>query len=62
MTQLNIYKYICAFYSMKSVDDGITRRESHKDLVDTVGDFLLLQSYGYIPPPLKKYKDYSQLT
>ena len=30
---------MCAFYSMKSVDDGITRRDTHKDLADTVGDF-----------------------
>ena len=38
-----------AFQSMKSVDDGTARRDSHNDLVDTFGDFSLPQSYTYIP-------------
>ena len=49
----------CVFQSMKSVDEGIARRHSHNDLVGTVGDFSLNQSYTYVPPPLKKYKEYS---
>ena len=49
---------MCAFYSMKSVDDGITRRDGHKDLVGTVGDFFLPQSYTCVPPPRRKYKEY----
>ena len=44
---------------MKSVDEGIARRHNHNDLVGTVGDFSLHQSYTYVPPPLKKYKEYS---
>ena len=48
-----------AFQSMKSVDDGIARRDSHNDLTGTVGDFSLPQSYTCVPPPLKKYKEYS---
>ena len=28
--------YICAFQSMKSVDDGVARRDSRNDLVGTV--------------------------
>ena len=43
---------MCAFYSMKSVDYGIARRDSHEDLVGTVGDIFLPQSYTYVPPPL----------
>ena len=43
---------MCAFYSMESVDDGIARRDSHEDLLGTVGDFFLTQSYTYVPPPL----------
>ena len=50
---------LCAFQSMKPVDDGIARRYSHKDLVGTVGDFSLPQSYTNAPPLLKKYKKYS---
>ena len=38
-----------AFQSMKSVDDGTARRDSHNDLVDTFGDFSLPQSYTYVP-------------
>ena len=34
--------YMCAFKSMKPVDDGIARRDSHNDLAGTVGDFPLL--------------------
>ena len=44
---------------MKSVDNEIARRSSHNDLVGTVSDFSLPQSYTYVPPPLKKYKEYS---
>ena len=44
---------------MKSVNNGIGRQDSHNDLVGTVGGFSLLQSYTYVPPPLKKYKEYS---
>ena len=53
--------YICAFQSMKSVDDGIARRDSHNDLVGTVGHFSLhlYILHTYVPPPLKKYKEYS---
>ena len=50
---------MCAFYSVKSVDDGITKRDSHEDLVGKVSDFFLPQSYTYVPPPLKKCKEYS---
>ena len=48
-----------AFQSMKSVNNGIGRQDSHNDLVGTAGGFSLLQSYTYVPPPLKKYKEYS---
>ena len=44
---------------MKSVDDGIAKRDSHEDLVGKVGDFFLPQAYKYVAPPLKKYKEYS---
>ena len=50
---------MCAFQSMKSVDNGIARDDGHNDLVGTVGDFSLPRSYTYVPPPLKKYKEYS---
>ena len=36
---------ICAFRTMKSLDDGIARRSSQNDLVGTVNDFSLPQSY-----------------
>ena len=41
---------MCAFYSMKSVDDEIAKRDSHEDLLGTVGDIVLPQSYTYVPP------------
>ena len=47
------------FQSMKSVHEGIARRHSHNGLVGTIGDFSLNQSYTYVPPTLKKYKEYS---
>ena len=50
---------ICAFQTMKSVDEGIARRSSQNDLVGTVGDFSLPQSYINVPPLLKKCKEYS---
>ena len=50
---------ICAFQIMKSVDDGIARCSSQNDLVGTVSDFSLPQSYLNVPPLLKKYKEYS---
>ena len=50
---------ICAFQRMKSVDDGIVRRFSQNDLMGTVSDFSLPQSYTNVPPLLKKYKEYS---
>ena len=50
---------ICAFQTMKSVDDGIVRRFSQIDFVGTVSDFSLPQSYTNVPPLLKKYKEYS---
>ena len=50
---------ICAFQTMKSVDDGIVRRFSQNDLVGIVSDFSLLQAYTNVPPLLKKYKKYS---
>ena len=48
---------MCAFQSMKSVDNR--RHDSHNDLVGTIGDFSLTLSYTNVPPPLKKYKEYS---
>ena len=54
--------YMCAFQCMKSVDDGIARRgiaRRHNDLVGTVRDFSLHLHNAYVPPPLKKYKEYS---
>ena len=53
------YNYICAFQSVKSADNGIAGHGSHNDLVGTVGDFSLLWSYKYVPPPLKECKEYS---
>ena len=50
---------ICAFQTMKSVDDGIARRSSQNDLVDTICDFSLPQSYINVPPLLKTCKGYS---
>ena len=50
---------ICAFQIMKSVDDGTTRRSSQNDLVGTVSDFFLPQSYINFLPLLKKCKEYS---
>ena len=35
---------ICAFQTMKSVEDGIARRSSQNELVVTVNDFSLPQS------------------
>ena len=49
---------ICAFQTMKSVDDGIPRRSSRNDLVGTVSKFSLPQSYINVPPLLKKCKEY----
>ena len=49
---------MCAFQSIKLVDGGIAKRDSHNDLVGTVDGFSLPQSYTYVPPPLKKYKEY----
>ena len=48
---------MCAFQSMKSVEDGIARCNSHNDLAGTNGDFFLPQSYTYIPPPLKNTRN-----
>ena len=50
---------ICAFRTMKSLDDGIARRSSQNDLVGTVNDFSLPQSYINVWPLLKKCKEYS---
>ena len=50
---------ICVFQTMKSVDDGIARRSSQNDLVSTVSDFSLPQSYVKVPSLLKKDKEYS---
>ena len=44
---------------MKSVDNRIARHDSHNELVGTVGDISLPRSYTFVPPPLKKYKEYS---
>ena len=49
----------CAFQAMKSVDDGIARRSSQNDLVGTVSNFSLPQSYINIQSLLKKCKEYS---
>ena len=50
---------IGAFQIMKSVDDGIARRSSQNDLVGTISDFSLPQSYTNVPPLLKNCKEYS---
>ena len=50
---------ISAFQTMKSVDDRIARSSSKNDLVGTVRNFCLLQSYTNVPPLLKKHKEYS---
>ena len=50
---------ICVFQTMKSVDDGIARRSSQNDLVGTICDFSLPQSYINVPPLLKTCKGYS---
>ena len=50
---------IRSFQIMKSVDDGIERRSSQNDLVGTVSDFSLPQSYINVPSLLKKDKEYS---
>ena len=47
------------FSTMRLVDDGIARRSSQNDLVDTVSDFTLPQSFTNIPPLLKKCQEYS---
>ena len=44
---------------MKSVDNRVARHDSHNELVGTVGDISLPWSYTFVPPPLKKYKEYS---
>ena len=44
---------------MKLVDNTIARHDSHNELVGTVGDISLPRSYTFVPPPLKKYKEYS---
>ena len=57
--------YLCAFQSVKSVGDGIARRDSHNELVGTVGDFSIHLYITCVPPPLKKCKvlvHYPQLT
>ena len=41
----------------KSVGDGIARRDSHNDLVGTVGHFSMHLYITHVPPPLKKYKE-----
>ena len=41
------------------VYEGTERRHSHNNLVDTAGGFSLHTPYTYVPPPLKKYKEYS---
>ena len=46
---------ICAFQTMKSVDDRIARRSNQNDLVGTVSDFSLPQSYTNVPSLLKNY-------
>ena len=50
---------MCAFQTLKSVDDGMARRYSQNDLAGTVSDCSLTQSYTNVPPLLKKYKEYS---
>ena len=49
---------IRSFQIMKSVDDGIERRSSQNDLVGTVSDFSLPQSYVNVSLLLKKCKEY----
>ena len=44
---------------MKSVDDRIARCSSEDDLVGTVSDFSLTQSYTHVPRLLKNCKEYS---
>ena len=48
---------MCAFQSIKLVDGGIAKRDSHNDLVGTVDGFSLPQSYTYVPPPLKNTRN-----
>ena len=45
---------MCAFQTMKSVDDGIARRYNQNCLVGTVSGFSLPQSYTNVPPLLIK--------
>ena len=45
---------MCAFQTMKSVDDGIARRYNQNYLVGTVSGFSLPQSYTNVPPLLIK--------
>ena len=50
---------MCAFQTMKSVDDGIARRYNQNCLVGTVSGFSLPQSYTNVPPLLIKSKECS---
>ena len=43
---------ICSFQTMTSVDDRIARRSSQSNLVGTVSDSSLPQSYTNVPPLL----------
>ena len=43
---------------MKSVGERLARRDNHNDLVGTVGDFSIHLYITYVPPLLKKYKEY----
>lgn len=56
MKQINIsITQVCAFQSMKSLDDGTARHDSN-DLLGTVGEFSLPQSYTDASSLLKRYK------
>ena len=61
MRQLSIAMaqiYMCFFQSMKSVGERLTRRDNHNDLADTADDFSIHLYITYVPPLLKKYKEY----
>ena len=50
---------ISAFQTMKPVDHGIARRDIYNNIVGTIGEFSLTQSYTNVPPLRKKYKEHS---
>ena len=57
MSQLSISMARVYVLFSKSVGVGIARRDSHNDLVGTVGHFSIHLYITHVPPPLKKYKE-----